>query len=162
MKLNPLILCPVLLLCASASTMAQSQYSIPACSSSSKSRLGYTFQLSLPKGAIVRRGQDVDYSDYHIGFGAKRRRVWLSGIYGPIATSGKVPQDWLSSSVEVSQRTWKFGEYEGVDAKGKLANGNHWRYFGRFGESIRYHDVPADAAAYFDNIINNICFLDWR
>ena len=164
MKLNIIILCIALLLCASSTVVAQNQYSLSACDSSSKSGklLGDGFKLKLPKGAIVKKGRDVDYSDYAIGFGPKNNRVWLSGIYGPVATSGKAPDNWLSASAEVSQRTWKFAELEGVDAKGKLKNGNYWRYFGMFGESIRYYDVPKEAAAYFDGIIDNVCFLDWR
>jgi hypothetical protein len=164
MKLNSIILCVALLLCTSASVMAQNQYSLSACGSSSKSGklLGGRFKLKLPKGAIVKKGRDVDYSNYAIGIGPKKGRVRLAGIYGPLATSGKVPADWLSASAEVSQRTWKFADLDGVDAKGKLKNGNYWRYFGIFGESIEYYDVSEEAATYFDGIINNVCFLDWR
>ncbi len=110
----------------------------------------------------MKEGRDIDYSDYAVGFGPKKSRVWLQGIYGPVATSGKAPEGWLSASVEVTRRTWRFADLEGVDVKGKLANGNYWRYFGQYGESVRYYDVPADAAAYFDGLLNNVCFLDWR
>lgn len=161
MKLEAIIIC--LFLCACPSILAQDQYFLPACPSSSMSGkvVGERIKLHLPKGAILKKGQDVDYSNYAVGFGAKKSRVWLHGIYGPVATSGKVPEDWLSTSVEVTRRTWKFGDHEGGDTKGKLANGNYWRYLGLYGESIRYYDVPAEAAAYFDNILNNICFSDW-
>lgn len=163
MKLNFIILCTVFL-CTSSSMVAQNQYFLPACDSSSKSGklVGNRFKLKLPKGATLKKGRDIDYSDYAIGFGPKKKRVWLSGIYGPVATSGKVEADWLSASAEVSQRTWKFADLEGTDAKGKLKNGNYWRYFGMYGESISYYDVPSDAAAYFDSIIDNLCFLDWQ
>jgi hypothetical protein len=158
-----LILCLVYL-CAYPSVLPQDQYSIPACTAASPSGkiLGGRIKLRLPKGAIVKKGRDVDYSDFAVGFGPKKSRVWLQGIYGPMATSGKVPEDWLSASVEVTRRTWKFTDLEGVDVKGKLANGNYWRYLGLYGESIKYYDVPADAAAYFDSLLNNACLLDWR
>ena len=87
--------------------------------------------LRLPKGAIVKEGRDIDYSDYAVGFGPKKGRVWLQGIYGPVATSGRVPEEWLSASVEVTRRTWTVADLDGVDAKGKLANGNEWRCLGQ-------------------------------
>jgi len=108
--------------------------------------VGGRLKLKLGKQAIVKRGRDVDYSNYALGFGVKKGRVWLQGIFGPYATSGRVPDDWLSASSEVTQTKWKFDDLEGVDAKGKLPNGNRWRYFGTFGESISYYDVPLDAA----------------
>jgi hypothetical protein len=158
------ILVWLLFLYASPSVLAQNQYRIPACSSSATSGkvVGGRIKLRLPKGAIVKTGRDADYSDYAVGFRTKKGRFWLEGIYGWSATSGKVPTDWLSASVEVTYRTWKAADLEGVDVKGKLANGNYWRYLGHFGESIKYYDVPGDAAAYFDSLLNKACFRDWR
>lgn len=142
---------------------AQTQYSIPACKSSSAARrVGGRIKLQLPKHAILTKGRDVDYSDYAVGFGPKKGRVWLQGIYGPTATSGRVPDDWLTASVEVTRRVWRFADLEGVDDKGKLANGNYWRYVGHFGESIKYYDIGSNAASYFDRIIDHACFRDWR
>lgn len=162
MKPQAVILC--LFLCACPGISAQDRYSIPACTASSASgeAVGGRIKLHLPKGAIVKKGRDVDYSDYAVGFGAKKSRVWMHGIFGPVATSGKVPAEWLSASVEVTRGTWKFADLEGVDVKGKLANGNYWRYLGQYGESISYHDLPPEAAAYFDSLLNNACFLDRR
>jgi hypothetical protein len=118
--------------------------------------------LRLTRGAVVKRGHDIDYSAYSVRFGPKKGRVWLQGIYGPSATSGQVPDEWLSASVEVTRRGWTFADLEGVDAKGRLANGNYWRYLGRYGESVSYYDVPSEAAAYFDGLLNNACFHDRR
>jgi hypothetical protein len=162
MKLKSFLL-GLLLVSVCRSVLAQDQYSLAACDSSSTSKVvGDRIKLHPPKDAVVRKGRDVDYSDYAIRFGPKQAPAWLRGIYGPTATSGAVPPDWLLLSTEVSQREWNFGDLKGVDSKGRLANGNYWRYFGRYGESVRYYDVPADAAAYFDGILNNACFLDWR
>ena len=162
MKLQAVILC--LFFCACPSVLAQEPYSIPACTTPSTSGqvVGGRIKLHLPKDAIVKKGRDVDYSNYAVGFGAKKSRAWMRGIFGPVATSGKVPEDWLSASVEITRTTWKFADLEGIDVKGKLANGNFWRYLGQFGESVKYYDVTAEAAAYFDGLLNNRCFLDWR
>ena len=148
-----------LLLFLNVLTVGQSPYSLAACESSAKAKElpGHRFKLKVGKEAIVRKGGDVDYSNYAVGYGKKKNRAWLQGIYGPHATSGQSPREWLSTSSEVSQKTWKFADLEGVDAKGKSANGNYWRYFGMPGESITYHDVPADAAAYFDRLSDGVC-----
>ena len=71
-----------------------------------------------------------------------------------------VPEDLLTKSTDVTQRTWKRGDVSGIDTKGKLANGNLWRYFGQGNELIRYEDVPAEAAAFFDGLLDKVCFRD--
>src|SRR6476659_10099023 len=115
-----------LLLFVSALTSAQSQYSLAACKSSGKTNdmLGLRFKVKIDKQMSVRKGRDVDYSSYAVRFGEKQKRAWMNGIYGPNATSGQVPREWLSGSSEVNQRTWRYADFHGVDAKGKLANGN--------------------------------------
>ena len=142
---------------------AQKNYSILACNfSKSQKFVGDRLRLPLPKGSVIKRGRDHDYEEYHIGFGKKKNRVWLSGIFGPNASSGEIPKDWLASSSDIVQRIWTSEEDKGVDARGKLANGNYWRYLGRYGESIKYYDVPKDAAEYFDSIIENLCYQAWQ
>jgi hypothetical protein len=142
---------------------AQAQYAIPTWTAPGFQKfVGGRYKLRIPKRVIVNRGQDADYEDYGLGFVSQKKTFWLSGIFGPNATSGKVREDWLASSVEVTQRTWKRGEFEGVDAKGRLRNGNYWRYFGQPGESIKYYDVSGEAAAFFDRILDGVCFRDWR
>lgn len=162
MKLKSFLL-SLVFVSACPTVLAQPQYSLAACdSSASKKAVGDRIKLHPPKDAVVKKGRDVDYSEYAIRFGPKKAPVWLQGIYGPTATSGAVSPDWLWLSTEVTRRQWNFGDLKGVDAKGRLGNGNYWRYLGRYGESVRYYDVPADAAAYFDGILNNACFLDGR
>ena len=45
--------------------------SLPACEFSSKAKdvLGQRFKLKASKEAIVRKGRDIDYSSYAVGFG---------------------------------------------------------------------------------------------
>ena len=145
------------------SIVAQEKYTISPCNLPASNKfVGDRLILVLPKHSIVKKGQDVDYSNYFVGFGKKNNRVWLSGIFGPTATSGHVSDKQLSSSKNVLQKTWKFGEIEGTDTKGELPNGNFWRYFGQYGESIEYYDVSAEAAAYFDNLIDKVCYNEWK
>jgi hypothetical protein len=165
MKFQTVFIYVAFSLCSYIPILAQSQRIIPTCSETPETKivLGNTLKLLVPKDAIINKDTlDVDYWWYSVGFGPEKNRVWLRGIYGLHATSGQVPQKWLSSSTKIARRTWKHGKYRGVDAKGKLRNGNYWRYFGQFNESIEYYDVSAEAAAYFDNIIDNVCFLELR
>ena len=128
MKLTFLLLFFFCLILNSVSTVAQSKYSIPNCNfSKSQKFVGDRLRLPLPKGTIIKKGRDHDYEDYYIGFGKKVNRVWLSGIYGPNASAGVVPEDKLSASREIVQRTLEIGGIKVVDARGKLANGNFWR-----------------------------------
>lgn len=53
----------------------QDSYIIPWCNTTigSKDFVGGKFKLSLPKGAIVSKGKDIDYSNYSIGYGKKKK-----------------------------------------------------------------------------------------
>jgi len=159
MKARSGVLLFCLLLFSSVTLRAQDQYTIPSCSEHDFRRfVGGRYKVRIPKGVIVQRGKDVDYEDYDLGYVVQKKTFWLSGIFGPMATSGEIPKDWLASSVEVTRRIWKRGEFQGVDAKGRLPNGNYWRYFGQVGEAIKYHDVPKDAATFFDRILEVFVF----
>jgi hypothetical protein len=139
--------------------MSQSRYTMPTCASKSATDLGNTIKLRAPKGAIVRHGSDADYVEYSI---ARGKDSWLHGIWGVAATGGQVPDRLIKSSVEVTVRTWTFRDIQGPDAKGRLPNGNYWRFLAMFGEAVEYYDVPADAAIYFDRILDDACFIDRR
>ena len=161
MNLNLPIFCVAISLYASTPAAARSQYPVPTCGKSKREKIvGDRLKLPLPRGAVVKRITDADYSAYSIGFGAKQDRAWLSGVHGPLVSGEKAPEAWLSSSAEVSQRVWRHRKYEGIDARGKLTNGNYWRYFGQYGEVIQYYDVSAEAAAYFDSLIDKVCIAE--
>ena len=77
-----------------------------------------------------------------------------------MADERKIPDGWLAASAAVERRTWKHDGLKGVDLKGRLPNGNHWRYFCLCGESWRYFDVPVEAEAFFDHVIDGAYSLD--
>jgi len=64
----------------------------------------------------------------------------------------------MLSETITSKRNWRFGDVSGVDVRGRLSNGNHWRYFGTLGESVNYYDVSGDAAEFFDKILDAVCY----
>jgi len=46
-----------------------------------------------------------------------------------------------------------FAEY-----RGRRADGTRWRFLGYFGQTIRYETKSGAAAAYFDRIIDSLCW----
>jgi hypothetical protein len=112
------------------------------------------------KGDTAASG-DVVFWGENVGYTVQKKSYQLNETYeilGPMATSGKVPDDWLAASKSIVRRSWKRNEFGGVDVKGELRNGNRWRYFYQCGESMKYYDVPADAAAFFDRLIDSAYF----
>ena len=109
------------------------------------------------KGETAPSGGDVVFWGENVGYTVQNESYQLNETYeslGPMATSGQVPMGWLAASTTVTQRSWKSNDFGGVDAQGTLRNGNRWRYFYQCGESLRYYDVPAEAATLFNRIID--------
>lgn len=109
---------------------------------------------SIAIGAAEARSGELAYWHEDLRYTVQKRSYRASVFLGPETTSGGVPNDWLNSSSAVSRLAWKHGELDGLDAKGELPNGNHWRYFFQCGASVRYYDVPAEAALFFDRVID--------
>jgi hypothetical protein len=95
---------------------AATQWVIPRCFNEDKSkRVGFALRLHVPKDATARKGSDVDYQDFAIGYGPKSNRVWLSGISGFYASLGIPPYGWILNATEFSERSFKAGNIEGAD-----------------------------------------------
>jgi hypothetical protein len=135
------------------------EWLIPSCAvvKGGWKRVGYSLRVPVPKGAVLRKGRDIDYTSFSIGYGPAESRVWLSGIEGPMASLGVPPEDWILKATEFSERSYRSGETVGFDMRGRLADGTYWRYVGRLGESVNYGGVSQEAAAFFDKILDSIC-----
>lgn len=144
----------VLLVFSSISSFA---FVIPVCGEAAKTELGWRLRIVPPPKAAITKDNDIDYESYRIEFREKSSKFFLEGIFGPFATSGQIPRDWLSGS-EPTIKTWRHGEVDVIDGRGQLANGHYWRYVGTYGNSIRYYDVTRKAADYFDQILDLVCF----
>jgi len=115
------------------------------------------------KGDTAPSGGNVVFWGENVGYTVQKKSYQLNETYetlGQTATSGKIPDEWLTASTAVMRRSWKRSDFGGVDAKGKLRNGNRWRYFYQCGESMKYYDVPAEAAAFFDRLIDRAYVRD--
>jgi hypothetical protein len=118
------------------------------------------YDLPISSQAIAPGGEDLIYWSEGLAHTVQNKTYRLVVTLGPISASGKLPDDWLAASTAATRRTWKHRDTENVDVKGKLANGNHWRYFSQCGESLKYYDVPTEASAFFDRIIDGAYVLN--
>jgi hypothetical protein len=70
---------------------------------------------------------------------------------------GIPPYAWILNATEFSERSYKAGDVEGADMRGRLRDGTYWRFVGRLGESLQYSGLSQEQAAYFDRIIDGAC-----
>jgi len=75
-----------------------------------------------------------------------------------LAPVGQPPDRWLAESTAVTTTAHKAqgGSLDGVNVTGTLRNGNVWRSLSQCGQSLRYYDVPAEAAAALDRLIDTV------
>jgi hypothetical protein len=155
------ILLPIVLLIGGlliSSGICQGNYLVKNCDFRSGPKFGGRLKIEIPDGAIYKRANDVDYDGFFVGFGPKKNRFWLHTIWGPYGSSGQPPKEWISASVSVLTTTILFDGGEGVDARGVYADGNRWRFIGKVGEEFSYNKASENSAAYFDRMLNTLCF----
>src|SRR5262245_13176576 len=135
------------------------EIALPKCQAgeSSGKRFGHSIRLLVPEGAKSKEGFDVDYAYFSIGMRSSSRQVWLNGIYGPMATIGLPPEEWILNAIEFSERSYKDkGLFS--DMRGRAKDGTYWRYVGAIGESIQYSGLTEQEAKYFDTVIDTACY----
>jgi hypothetical protein len=120
---------------------------------------GIGSRCSFLKEFKLKMVRDIDYAEYALGFRDTHTKpsAWLTGIYGPSASSGQPSRLMMEQNV-FSRRTWTFRDVEGVDIRGSTNSGNFWRYVGTYGEAIDYFDVSREAADYFDKFLDTLCY----
>jgi hypothetical protein len=74
-----------------------------------------------------------------------------------MASSGFPSDDWIITSAETSSRSWRYGDAEGLDLRGRSKEGKFWRYFGTYGIGLSYKEASKEAADYFDRIMDSAC-----
>jgi hypothetical protein len=62
---------------------------------------------------------------------------------------------WQSSEYE--EMTFTQGTVTVTDARGKLSNGNRWRYLGKVGESASYSEIDEATAKILDRVLDGAC-----
>jgi hypothetical protein len=135
---------------------------IPVCSTPSDAQklVGFEIKFLVPKDTEIIHGGDIDFVAWAIDFRAANTARQLSSFKGLNVGNGEPERYEISASRKLTRRYWTHNKRGGVDSRGTLKNGRLWRNFGMFGEVVWYYDVPADAAAYFDRILDTACFLN--
>lgn len=138
---------------------APTRWDIPPCTKASDGgRVGFRLRLPVPKGPEVKGHTDIDYRYFAVAYGKGGGRFWLEGIEGPNASLGYPNFRDVLSSAEFTERSWRSGDFDGIDIRGRSREGYYWRYVGLYGSAVYYRGASSDASAYFDKLIANACF----
>jgi hypothetical protein len=97
-----------------------------------------------------------------IGYTVNGETYELRNVLGKMDQRDGVPADWVAASTSVTRRDMRRDARYAADIKGTLPNGLQWRYAHLCGESLIYHDVPPEAATYFDRLIDAAYFQGVR
>lgn len=126
----------------------------PVCSQG-PSRFGDGMLFATPRGARLHKEADVDYSTVSIRY-AGATLVFGTGIYW---TYGLPFPTTLREMITVEERDVQTPRgLLAAEYRGRRADGTRWREVLIFGESIECDRANAKAAAYFDQIIDSLCF----
>jgi hypothetical protein len=134
----------------------------PDCSSPSDKQLmvGDWMQFKFPKGVRMRHGGDVDFNTNVICQG----KACLFHAFGPTWSWGLPEADLLQTTQNMKERDVEFLPDKGIvgsEYRGRRKDGTLMRFVGVFGETISYDHAPQSTAAFFDNIIDSLCWR-WR
>jgi hypothetical protein len=106
----------------------------------------------VPK-AKVSSSQDIDYLSTSYVLETKTGPVAMRCGRGPMWSLGVPNNELVWDSVEYGESVTGAG-YGTVDAKGRTADGQYWRYRGMLGDSCEYSKVDRETAAAFDCLLN--------
>lgn len=150
----------VIVACA-GSIFGQSRV-IPVCPkpTDAEKLIGFEIKFVVPKDLETKQGNDIDYEYWGIVFGSEKDHSQLLAFKGLNVGNGEPSRDEITTSRKLTRRYWRHNKRRGTDSSGTFKNGKRWRNFGQFGEVIWYHNVSADAAAYFDSLIATACFVN--
>jgi len=146
-------------------TLKQSRRAIPICSSKNlcTSVSGWDTVFCFANVKRVKASEqvnDVDYGNRIYSVKSGRTPQYMSHGAGLMWSFGMPPDEDVWSSVEYSEKTYRFGTGVIIDARGKSASGKLWRSIGKFGESASYYDADQVSATLFDQMIDGMCVRD--
>jgi hypothetical protein len=123
-----------------------------------KSRVGWHMKVSIPDGTKIERNSDIDSDSISIIYlSPKGYESMLIGT-GPLWGGGVPPIHFFISHKEIQERELLAGERSAIDFRVIDMDGRGWREIGFFTESISYSNVSGQAAAFFDSIIDTMCW----
>jgi hypothetical protein len=127
----------------------------PACPQPGSVRFGEAMRFASPPRSRLEEQSDVDYRTVSIRY-AGAALVFGTGLHWTYGLpSPKTLADMITVEERDVQTPW---DSSAAEYRGRRADGTHWREVLIFGESIGYDRANAKAAAYFDQVIDSLCF----
>ena len=142
-----------------------SEWVLPKCATRQQDRADVLYSpillLPLPRHAKLGsdRGDD-DSLTYLYYRGTRSQKLVIHSCFG----CGGPPAELLAKSQEITARSVTFWDIPAVaiDVKGRAADGSLWRWISAGPKlTISYEGAAAEAARFFDSLINKACAIDW-
>jgi len=137
-----------------------SGWKVPRCTGEQQRQRRYGDRLlfQAPRSAKAKKSPpDADNWRVFLSFPGNRKEgltIWsgpqLGGGFGYIA-----PEQWYKEASTVLER----GDSDSgvIDVRGTAPGGRHWRSISWMTDIVWYHDVSAEAAQFFDRILDSSC-----
>jgi len=122
---------------------------------------GFGGAFYFPRTAGIKATEpkwDVDYVARRYSTKVRGRKYWVWHGTGGLWGGGEPFDELVWKSTEYEQATFGIGDSIIVDARGVLPNGNRWHHLGHFGVTASYEDVPFEAAAILDRLLDGACW----
>ena len=117
--------------------------------------------IATPAGVQVAHAGHEDY----VSETWSRQGSELRHAHGPTWTEGLPPDVLLSQLTHVDDRDVRLVDADNQDGlpisdvRGRFADGRRYRYVGIFGESFEYSGLTAADAAFFDRMLDAMCYV---
>lgn len=122
--------------------------------------LGFSHLLPIPVKTEIKNRHDIDYGVHVISFPHNKKEHMVTHD-GPVWGAFYPPVDLLKNLTQVQERALSTGE-NSEEMRGVLSNGRKFRWIGGKFDDVYYYDVSREAAIFFDDIIDQMCFSNSR
>jgi hypothetical protein len=138
---------------------ANAAWTPPLCGPSSDGTaldVSGVMRFTLPRRTKITRGS----GDHDEVAAVQHQGAWLRTGWGFHWSSGLPLDSEFRGLVSLEERDviLPWGDVV-AEYRGRRADGSQWRFLGSFGVTVQYDTKKEEAAAYFDRIIDSLC---WR
>jgi hypothetical protein len=121
-------------------------------------RIGWHMKVLVPEGTEIERNSGADTESIGISFLSGKGLEWMLLGTGPLWGGGSPPLHLLISPKDIKEQELLVGEKRGIDFRVLDKDGGRWRETGFFTETMSYSNVSDQAAAFFDSVIDTMCW----
>jgi len=117
-----------------------------------------SFRFPRIAGVIASgQGLDADYVSRSYYVETPQGPKGIRHGSGPMWSLGLPLDRDVWRSVDYEEATYRFDDLSITDARGRMANGNRWRFLGMLGETASYSDVDDVTAKVLDKLLDGAC-----